>query len=389
MATPNKGDFTGLILVSGVDKPGITSSVINKLAEFSVEILDIKQIVVGQRLLQTILIKLLPDHALAVEADLELLAKEISADIAIDFSQENAKKPESYKAFFMLVERNLDPKKLAMLTECIQEIGANILNMQIDKIAELTGITFQAEFTNLDFDKVQQQVKRVALSNRLDIYFDTELLNNGDRKLFVFDMDSTLIGEEVIDQLAEKAGVATKVKAITEKAMAGELDFTQSLKERVSLLSGLPVPAMQQISASLTFNPGVLETLSAIKKAGHKVAVVSGGFLDVIKAPLDEISIDYIFANKLEIKDGQLTGKLEGEIMNSAGKAHSLRLAAEKEKISLSNTVVVGDGANDLEMMAIAGHSFAYNAKEIVRTQAHSTISHPDMRALLLFTGVK
>ena len=389
MATPNKGDFTGLILVSGVDKPGITSSVINKLAEFSVEILDIKQIVVGQRLLQTILIKLLPDHALAVEADLELLAKEISADIAIDFSQENTKKPESYKAFFMLVEQNLDPKKLAMLTECIQEIGANILNMQIDKIAELTGITFQAEFTNLDFDKVQQQVKKVALNNQLDIYFDTELLNNGDRKLFVFDMDSTLIGEEVIDQLAEKAGVATRVKAITEKAMAGELDFTQSLKERVNLLSGLPVPAIEQISASLTFNPGVLETLSAIKKAGHKVAVVSGGFLDVIKAPLDEISIDYIFANKLEIKDGQLTGQLEGEIMNSAGKAHSLRFAAEKEKISLSNTVVVGDGANDLEMMAIAGHSFAYNAKEIVRTQAHSTISHPDMRALLLFTGVK
>ena len=389
MATPNKGDFTGLILVSGVDKPGITSSVINKLAEFSVEILDIKQIVVGQRLLQTILIKLLPDHALAVEADLELLAKEISADIAIDFSQETTMKPESNKAFFMLVERNLDPKKLAMLTECIQEIGANILNMQINKIAELTGITFQAEFTNLDIDKVQQQVKKVALSNQLDIYFDTELLNNGDRKLFVFDMDSTLIGEEVIDQLAEKAGVATKVKAITEKAMAGELDFTQSLKERVNLLSGLPVPAMQQISASLTFNPGVLETLSAIKKAGHKVAVVSGGFLDVIKAPLDEISIDYIFANKLEIKDGQLTGQLEGEIMNSAGKAHSLRLAAEKEKISLSNTVVVGDGANDLEMMAIAGHSFAYNAKEIVRKQAHSTISHPDMRALLLFTGVK
>jgi phosphoserine phosphatase len=389
MATPNKGDFTGLILVSGVDKPGITSSVINKLAEFSVEILDIKQIVVGQRLLQTILIKLLPDHALAVEADLELLAKEISADIAIDFSQENTKKPESYKAFFMLVEQNLDPKKLAMLTECIQEIGANILNMQIDKIAELTGITFQAEFTNLDFDKVQQQVKKVALNNQLDIYFDTELLNNGDRKLFVFDMDSTLIGEEVIDQLAEKAGVATRVKAITEKAMAGELDFTQSLKERVNLLSGLPVPAIEQISASLTFNPGVLETLSAIKKAGHKVAVVSGGFLDVIKAPLDEISIDYIFANKLEIKDGLITGQLHGEIMDSAGKAHSLKLAAEKEKISLSNTVVIGDGANDLEMMAIAGHSFAYNAKEIVRKQAHSTISHPDMRALLLFTGVK
>ena len=389
MATQNNDDFTGLILVSGVDKPGITSSVINKLAEFSVEILDIKQIIVSERLLLTILIKLLPDHALAVEADLELLAKEISCDIAIDFSQNTLNKAESYKAFFMLVEQNLDLKKLAILTECIQQIGANILNMQIEKIAELTGITFQAEFINLDFEETRRQIKQLALAHKMDIYFDTELLNNGDRKLFVFDMDSTLIGEEVIDQLAEKAGVATKVAAITEKAMAGELDFTQSLKERVLLLAGLKVTATKEISESITFNPGVLETLSAIKKAGHKVAVVSGGFLDVIKAPLNAISVDYIFANKLEIKDGLLTGDLEGEIMNSEGKAQSLKFAAEKERISLDNTVAVGDGANDLAMMAIAGHSFAYNAKEIVRSQAHSTISHPDMRALLLFTGVK
>ena len=389
MATQNNDDFTGLILVSGVDKPGITSAVINKLAEFSVEILDIKQIIVGERLLLTILIKLLPDHALAVEADLELLAKEISSDIAIDFSQNTLNKAESYKAFFMLVEQNLNLKKLALLTECIQQIGANILNMQIEKMAELTGITFQAEFTNLDFEKVRQQIKQLALDHQMDIYFDTELLNNGDRKLFVFDMDSTLIGEEVIDQLAEKAGVATQVAAITEKAMAGQLDFTQSLKERVLLLAGLKVGATKEISESITFNPGVIETLSAIKKAGHKVAVVSGGFLDVIKEPLNAISVDYIFANKLEIKDGLLTGDLEGEIMNSEGKAQSLKFAAEKERISLDNTVAVGDGANDLAMMAIAGHSFAYNAKEIVRSKAHSTISHPDMRALLLFTGVK
>ena len=385
----DRSNFTALILVSGVDRPGITSTVINKLAEFSINILDIKQIVVGDRLLQTIQIKLLPDHALVLEEDLQKLAQEIDVDIAIDFTQVNEQLAKKQKAFFMLVENNLDPKKLAHLTNFIQSINGNITTMEIEKIENLTSLTFQAEFKSFDFLGIKQKVKELALNNNLDIYFDTELLNNGDRKLFVFDMDSTLIGQEVIDQIAEKAGVFKEVSQITLAAMEGRIDFIQALKERVALLKNTSSTVLSEVTAALTFNPGVLETISQIKKAGHKVAVVSGGFTNVITEPLKEIKVDFIYANELEIKEGKLTGNLIGEIMDAAGKASSLKLSAEIEGIPLSNVVVVGDGANDLEMMRIAGHSFAYNAKQLVRERAETTISHPDMRAILLFVGIK
>ena len=389
MSVADKSNFTALILVSGVDRPGITSTVINKLAEFSINILDIKQIVVGDRLLQTIQIKLLPDHAIALEDDLQKLAEEIDVDIAIDFTQVDDQLSEKQRAFFMLVENNLDPKKLAHLTNFIQSINGNITSMEIEKIQNLTSLTFQADFQSFDFLGIKQKVKELALSNNLDIYFDIELLNNGDRKLFVFDMDSTLIGQEVIDQIAEKAGVFKEVSEITLAAMEGRIDFIQALKQRVALLKNTPITALSDVSAALTFNPGVLETISQIKQAGHKVAVVSGGFSNVITEPLQKLKVDYIYANELEIKEDKLTGILIGEIMDAAGKAKSLKLSAEIENIPLSNVVVVGDGANDLEMMAIAGHSFAYNAKQLVREKAETTISHPDMRAVLLFVGIK
>jgi phosphoserine phosphatase len=171
--------------------------------------------------------------------------------------------------------------------------------------------------------------------------------------------------------------------------MSGGLDFVQSLTKRVGLLAGLNDSSLSKVAQSITFNPGVLETIEMIKKAGHKVAVVSGGFIEVIKSPLEKLSVDYIFANNLEIEGGTLTGKLLGEIMDANGKASALKSAALDSAISLNNAVVVGDGANDLEMMAIAGHSFAYNAKDIVKEKAETTISHPDMRAVLLFSGVK
>ena len=389
MSVADKSNFTALILVSGIDRPGITSKVINKLAEFSINILDIKQIVVNDRLLQTIQIKLLPDHAMALEEDLQRLAEEAEVDIAIDFTQADSALVEKQKAFFMMVEDNLDPKRLAHLTNFIQENQGNITSMEIEKIETLTSLTFRADFKDFDFKLMKKRVKELALSNNLDIYFDTELLNNGDRKLFVFDMDSTLIGQEVIDQIAEKAGVFKEVAEITNAAMEGKVDFTQALKQRVELLKNTPTRSLLEVGDSLTFNPGVLETIAQIKKAGHKVAVVSGGFLNVITNPLKDLKIDYIFANQLETHEDKLTGLLIGEIMDATGKAKSLKIAAEKENIPLNNVVVIGDGANDLEMMAIAGHSFAYNAKRLVREKAETTISHPDMRAILLFVGVK
>jgi len=389
MSVADKSNFTALILISGIDRPGITSKVINKLAEFSINILDIKQIVVNDRLLQTIQIKLLPDHAIALEEDLQQLAVDADVDIAIDFTQVDQPSVEKQRAFFMMVEDNLDPKRLAHLTNFIEENQGNITSMEIEKIENLTSLTFRAEFSGFDFEQIKQKVKQMALINKLDIYFDTELLNNGDRKLFVFDMDSTLIGQEVIDQIADIAGVFAEVAAITATAMEGKMDFSQSIKQRVALLKNTSIESLDKVIKGLSFNPGVLETIAQIKKAGHKVAVVSGGFTNVITMPLKDLKVDHIFANELEVSEGRLTGNLLGEIMDASGKAKALRIAAEAEGIPLHNVVVIGDGANDLEMMAIAGHSFAYNAKHLVRERAETTISHPDMRAILLFVGVK
>ena len=389
MSVPDKTNFTALILISGVDRPGITSALINKLAEFSMDIIDMKQIVVGERLIQTIQIRLLPDHAIALEADLNELSETIGADIAIDFTQGLADQEDKTNAFFMLVEDNLNPKRLTHLTNFIQKVNGNITSMEIEKLAELTSLTFRAEFRDFDFQKIKSQTKELALEHQLDIYFDTELLNNGDRKLFVFDMDSTLIGQEVIDQIAEIAGVLDEVSNITNQAMAGNLDFSESLMKRVSLLAGTSSTVLEKVTNQLTFNPGVLETLTKIKKAGHKVAVVSGGFMNVISKPLQELKIDFIYANNLEIKENEITGNVLGKIMDAPGKANAVREASAISNIPLNNVVVVGDGANDLEMMSIAGHSFAYNAKQIVREKAETTISHPDMRAVLLFVGVK
>ena len=389
MSVADKSNFTALILISGIDRPGITSKVINKLAEFSINILDIKQIVVNDRLLQTIQIKLLPDHAIALEEDLQQLAVDADVDIAIDFTQVDQPSVEKQRAFFMMVEDNLDPKRLAHLTNFIEENQGNITSMEIEKIENLTSLTFRAEFSGFDFEQIKQKVKQMALINKLDIYFDIELLNNGDRKLFVFDMDSTLIGQEVIDQIADIAGVFAEVAAITATAMEGKMDFSQSIKQRVALLKDTSIESLDKVIKGLSFNPGVLETIAQIKKAGHKVAVVSGGFTNVITMPLKDLKIDHIFANELEVYEGRLTGNLLGEIMDASGKAKALRIAAEAEGIPLHNVVVIGDGANDLEMMAIAGHSFAYNAKQLVRERAETTISHPDMRAILLFVGVK
>lgn len=389
MSVADKSNFTALILISGIDRPGITSKVINKLAEFSINILDIKQIVVNDRLLQTIQIKLLPDHAIALEEDLQQLAVDADVDIAIDFTQVDQPSVEKQRAFFMMVEDNLDPKRLAHLTNFIEENQGNITSMEIEKIENLTSLTFRAEFSGFDFEQIKQKVKQMALINKLDIYFDIELLNNGDRKLFVFDMDSTLIGQEVIDQIADIAGVFAEVAAITTTAMEGKMDFSQSIKQRVALLKNTSIESLDKVIKGLSFNPGVLETIAQIKKAGHKVAVVSGGFTNVITMPLKDLKIDHIFANELEVSEGRLTGNLLGEIMDASGKAKALRIAAEAEGIPMHNVVVIGDGANDLEMMAIAGHSFAYNAKQLVRERAETTISHPDMRAILLFVGVK
>ena len=386
MSVDKNGDFTGLILVSAVDKPGITSDVLNTLAQFSIQILDIKQIITGERLLQTILIRLLPDHALALEADLMELATNSSIDLAIDFSSYVQNKLHEH-AFITVVDQILDPKKIARVATFIHSIDSNILDISFKRLADLTGITFKFTMESLNADQIQQQLKEISLSENIDLCITTQAFKDS-KKLFVFDMDSTLISQEVIDQLAIKCNKTDEVAEITASAMNGEIDFEQSLRKRVALLKGLPAAVLNETAASLTFNPGVVQTIKTVREMGHKVAVVSGGFRDVISDPLAKISVDYLYANELEMIGASLTGELTGQIIDGFGKADALRKTAELESVSMLNTIAIGDGANDLQMMAIAGLSFAYNAKDIVKESARSTISHPDMRALILLLNL-
>ena len=386
MGVDKNEDFTGLILVSAIDKPGISSDVLNTLAQFSIQILDIKQIVIGERLLQTILIKLLPDHALALESDLMELATNSSFDLAIDFSPYVQNKLQEH-AYISVVDPQLDPRKIAKIATFIHGIKANILDISFKRLSELSGITFKFTMEGLDYEQVQEQFKKISLTENIDLCLSTEAFRKS-KKLFVFDMDSTLITQEVIDELAIKANKSDEVAQITASAMNGDIDFEQSLRQRVGLLAGLPETAINETSSSLTLNPGVIETIQTIRQMGHKVAVVSGGFSDVISEPLAKISIDYLYANKLEITGGSLSGELIGQIIDGLGKSDALRKTAELESVSMQNTIAVGDGANDLQMMAIAGYSFAYKAKEIVRQSAKSTISHSDMRALILLLNL-
>ena len=387
MSVDKNREFTGLILVSGVDEPGITSKVLSKLAEFSVQIIDIKQIVTADRLLQTILINLLPDHALAVESDLQELASNSSFDVAIDFSQHANNQEQLEHAYISMVDLHLDPKKIATVARYIYQIKANILDIKLNRLSDLNAITFQIGKTGLNHIELQDQLKEIGLAEGIDLCLTSPEFQKV-KKLFVFDMDSTLIKEEVIDLLAVKANKGEEVSKITAMAMNGELDFEQSLRQRVALLAGLPESVLKETTDLLSFNSGVIETLKYIKEMGHKVAVVSGGFTQVIEKFLAQVEVDYVFANTLDIANSTLTGKLTGEIIDGSGKAESMRKAAQLESIPLSNTIAIGDGANDLKMMAAAGYSFAYLAKEVVRQGAKSTISQSDMRALPLLLNL-
>jgi phosphoserine phosphatase len=228
----------------------------------------------------------------------------------------------------------------------------------------------------------------IARANEIDIAVEQSGLTRRAKRIVLLDMDSTLIKEEVIDLLASKAGVGEEVSEITARAMAGELDFKQSLQERVGLLAGVSEEVLGQVAKEITLSPGARTLVRTLHRLGHKVGVVSGGFLDVIEPTLKELGIDFYQANRLEIEDGKLSGKLLGQIIDREAKATALREFAAAEGVALSQTIAIGDGANDLGMLEVAGLGIAFNAKPAVRDAADSTINFPYLDAVLYLMGI-
>ena len=383
-------EHTGLILISGVDAPGVTQALFAALEPFSITILDIEQVVIRGRLILTTLISLDPAHARAIEADLIEATTKLGLDLAIDFSDQPKGEPKNSNLHIIVLSENLRPAGIGALASKIAEQGGNIDRIHRTASYPLTAIEFEVSL-NLNEDKlkiVQRELAEIAQNFGIDIAVEQSGLARRAKRIVLLDMDSTLIQQEVIDLLADKCGVGKEVAAITESAMRGELDFVASLTTRVKLLAGADAAVIQSVKAGITLTPGARTLIRTLHKLGHKVGVVSGGFLDVIEPLLQELEIDFYRANRLEMLDGKLTGNLIGSIIDRTAKAEALREFAASENVNLAQTIAIGDGANDLEMLEIAGLGIAFNAKPAVRAAADSSINSPYLDSVLYLRGI-
>jgi phosphoserine phosphatase len=380
--------YTGLVLVSGEDRPGITEALFTTLAPFSLSIVDVEQVVIRSRLILTILITLNKAHAQAVEDDLNAQADSLDLDIAIAFSEQKSESiaVKSGLTHVVVLSQDLKPSALAGLAAAIAEAGGNI--ERIYRTASYPVTAIELLVSAVPTTVLKELLAKRASDLEVDIAVSPGGLMRWAKKLVIIDVDSTLISQEVIELLGAKVGMEKEIHAITERAMAGEIDFEESLRERVALLKGLPISALDEVRSEISLTPGARTLVKTLQKLGHTVAVVSGGFTEVILPLLSSLEIDHYRANSLEIRDGLLTGGLVGPIIDRAAKASALREFAALEKIAIEQTVAIGDGANDLDMIALAGLGIAFNAKPAVRAVADSALSAPYLDSVLYLLGV-
>ena len=384
-----RGNFTGLILLTGKDRPGIFQSLLDALKDFSISIIDIEQVVIRGRLILTVLISLDPAHKAAIVNDLEKVEQKLNVDIAVDFTDEPREEPTPVQAHVVLIGQRITPKSVNDLAKAILSFGANIDGIKRNSKEPVTAIEFDLSSTTpIAIQSLQRQLVEVAGKFGLDLAVQAAGLTRRAKRLVIMDMDSTLIQQEVIDLLAAHAGKSNEVKEITELAMNGEIEFKEALAKRVQLLAGLPETIFEKVRTELTLSPGAESLIETLHKIGHKVGVVSGGFIEVIEPLLKKLNIDYSKANSLEIVDGKLTGKLVGAVVDRLGKQRALEEFAAREKIPLEQTVAIGDGANDIDMLATAGLGVAYNAKPSVREAADVMITTPHLDTVLYLMGI-
>lgn len=388
MPIENKPTFTGLILVSGEDRPGITESLMQTLSAFSVTIIDIEQLVIRDRLLLTVLLSLDEAHAEAITEDLNDLQAQIGLDIAIDFTQQDSAKTSGETLRVVIVGNAIKPSGLAAVASQIAKLGGNIAAIKRTAVDPLISIEMELSIPNNSLKEVQGALASIAIENKIDLAVEPGGLQRKSKRIVMLDMDSTLIEQEVINLLGQAAGKSSEIESITDKAMAGDLDFKTALIKRVSLLRGLNQNILTQVRDQITLTKGAKKLVDELHQQGHKVGVVSGGFIEVIEPILKSLEIDFYRANKLKIQDGVLTGEIDGRLIDSHAKRSALEEFADQERVPLEQTVAIGDGANDLEMIKAAGLGIAFNAKPKVAAAADTTISNRDLSTVLLLMGI-
>jgi len=386
--TEETSQYTGLILVSGIDSPGITQALFETLAPFSITVLDIEQVVIRDRLILTVLISLNPAHADAIEEDLQACGQRLSIDIATSFLEQGQSTIAAKTGLVHVVALGnpIAPTAIAAIASAIAQLGGNIERIQRTASYPITALEFIV--SGADQLKIRKGLAEVTTTHAVDIAVSPGGLMRWAKKLVVMDVDSTLIQQEVIELLAAKAGAAEKVKEITDAAMRGDIDFAQSLVARVALLKGLPESVITEVQNEIVLTPGARTLVQTLHTLGHSVALVSGGFVEVIKPIVDQLKIVHYRANSLEVINGELSGNVAGPIIDRAAKASALREFAALEGVELEQTIAIGDGANDLDMIAIAGLGIAFNAKPAVKAAADSSVSAPYLDSVLYLLGI-
>jgi len=392
-----------LLNINGEDKVGLTAALTEILAKHDAFILDIGQSDIHRNLSLGILFKSMHNNSGEILKD--LLFKAYEMDVNIRFTPIS---PERYsnwvglqgknRYIITLLGRILTAKQIAAVSKIIAE-----QNLNIDNMIRLTGriplneeeraakscVELSVRGTPKNRQHMQESFLELSSTLNFDISFQEESMYRRMRRLICFDMDSTLIQTEVIDELAERAGVGEQVKAITEQAMQGEIDFEESFRKRVKLLKGLDVSVMREIATQLPITEGLQRLMKVLQKVGFKTAILSGGFTYFGNYLKEQYGFDYMYANELEIVNGKLTGNYVGDVVDGKRKAELLRLIAQVERIDLRQTVAVGDGANDLPMLGIAGLGIAFHAKPKVKQNAEQSLSSVGIDGILYFLGYK
>lgn len=382
---------TVLITVTGNDKPGVTSVLFAALVRHGADILDVEQVVLHGRLVLGVLVAEQHDPEQLQEAVEQAMAT-VGMHVEVEIGVEDGNPVDQQSTHAVVVlGQPVTARSFSEVARRLAEVNVNIDSIRRVADYPVTGLELQvtAEDTGQEADEqLTSTMAELAAHSGIDVAVERTGLVRKAKRLVVFDVDSTLIQGEVVEMLAAKAGCEQKVREVTEAAMRGELDFEQSLRQRVALLEGLPASVLDEVADELELTPGARTTVRTLHRLGFHTGVVSGGFTQIIRRLVDDLGLDFSAANELEVVDGTLTGRVVGEIVDRPGKARALRRFAEQHGVPRAQCVAVGDGANDIDMLSAAGLGVAFNAKAALREVADTSLSHPFLDAVLFVLGV-
>lgn len=379
-----------MITVTGVDRPGVTSALFEVLSRYQVELLNVEQVVIRDRLTLGVLVSGRPEVAdgQALRGAVTGAIRDLGLAVSIERSDDVPIIAEPSTHTIVVLGRPITAAAFGAVAREAATLGVNIDFIRGVSDYPVTGLELRVSAPSGLGVQLQACLARVGAEQGVDVAVENYSLERRNKRLIVFDVDSTLIQGEVIEMLADRAGAGAAVSAITDAAMRGEIDFAESLHQRVATLAGLPAEVLDEVADQVELTPGARTTIRTLRRLGFHCGVVSGGFRQVIEPLAHELMLDFVAANELEIVDGRLTGRVVGPIVDRAGKAKALRDFADQAGVPMEQTVAVGDGANDIDMLNAAGLGVAFNAKPALREVADASLSHPYLDTVLFILGV-